>query len=346
MKQLQTKIILFFCLMQSFAAFAQLPDDVKVYKIWDNADHSAFTDLIRFNDSFYCSFREGSGHVPGDEDVDGTVRILKSPDGKNWESVALLEKEGIDLRDPKLSITPDGRLMVIIGGSIYDKSVLEGRVPHVSFSDALGTNFSDPEEVIVDRKIASWGDWIWRVTWHKGVGYGIDYQIGPKERRGPTAMYLVKTTDGINFKAVSKIELDGFPNEATIRFDQDDRMHVLIRRETEDQLGVFAQSKAPYKKWEFQKLDIRLGGPNFIFNEENRRILGTRLYEPDVYTAILNEVEPGKFKEVLHLPSAGDNSYPGMVLHNDELWVSYYSSHEGKSSIYISVIPMSTFEKL
>jgi hypothetical protein len=33
----------------------------------------------------------------------------------------------------------------------------------------------------------------------------------------------------------------------------------------------------------------------------------------------------------LVLPSGGsDTGYPGMVWHKDELWVSYYSSHEDK----------------
>ena len=34
-------------------------DAVPVKKIWDRAPHSAFTDLIRFKDRWFCSFREG-----------------------------------------------------------------------------------------------------------------------------------------------------------------------------------------------------------------------------------------------------------------------------------------------
>ncbi|HMT68306.1 MAG TPA: hypothetical protein PKE28_11980, partial [Bacteroidales bacterium] len=44
------------------------------------------------------------------------------------------------------------------------------------------------------------------------------------------------------------------------------------------------------------------------------------------------------FNPVLILPGGGDCSYPGMVWHEDMLVVSYYSSHEGKSSIYIARI--------
>src|SRR5690554_6264444 len=83
-------------------------EEDQVSKIWDKADHNAFTDLIRFNDAFYCTFREASGHVVNPGQENGSIRVIKSPDGKEWKSVALLKKEGLDLRDPKLSIRPDG----------------------------------------------------------------------------------------------------------------------------------------------------------------------------------------------------------------------------------------------
>ena len=41
---------------------------------------------------------------------------------------------------------------------------------------------------------------------------------------------------------------------------------------------------------------------------------------------------------ILELPSGGDCSYPGMVFHDGTLYVTYYSSHEGKASIYVSEV--------
>ncbi|MEZ5199639.1 MAG: hypothetical protein R2764_25640 [Bacteroidales bacterium] len=346
MKRWKTKM-LFFLFLHALAISSQaVPkgslNDIKVKKIWDTAAHNAFTDLIKFNGNYYCSFREGSGHVPG---TDGLVRILKSSDGENWNSVALLEKKGIDLRDPKLSVTPDGRIMVIIGGSVYKDGKILGREPQVSFSDKSGAQFSSPEKVTIDPEIASWGDWIWRVTWYKGTGYGIDYQIGPEERRGPTALYLVKTTDGKTFEKVSKLEVDGFPNESTIRFDKRGTMYVLIRRELEDKIGVWAKSDAPYTGWSFKKLDFRLGGPNFVFLKNEKVVVGTRRHGADVYTGLLIGDKNGDFEEIVHLPSGDDNSYPGIVVEKNRLLVSYYSSHEGKTAIYIADIPLKNIRK-
>lgn len=307
-------------------------DAIQVSKIWDTASHSAFTELIRFKGAFYCSFREGSGHMPG---TDGKARIIRSVDGEKWESVALLEMEGIDIRDPKISVTPDGRIMVMIGGSVYDQKVrskLLSMYPLVSFSDASGKNFSAPEKAVIDPEVLTGRNWIWRVTWHKGVGYGIDY--------GSRTPYLMKTSDGKYFEKVSKLDVDGYPNESAVRFDKNDRIHVLIRREEGDKMGVFAQSAPPYTHWSYNKIQMRLGGPNFIFYN-NHIIIGSRLYEPSgAETAIRIADLNGNFLKTIKLPSKGDTSYPGMVVHNGKLWFSYYSSHEGKTSIYLAKIPL------
>ncbi|PPK99489.1 hypothetical protein [Parapedobacter indicus] len=323
-------------------AQAQLPKGVTVTKIWDQAPHSAFTDLIWFDGAFYCSFREGEHHVFGE---DGTVRVLKSADGKSWKSVADLAVPGFDLRDPKLSITPDNRLMVIIGGSIYEGKTQKGRKPHVSFS-ADGENFSTPEQVTMDADLAYWGNWIWRVTWHEGVGYAVDYQIGPDERKGPTRIFVVKTTDGKHFSKVSALDVDGFPNESTVRFNSAGKMYVMVRRELDDQMGVMATSTAPFTDWTYEKMNYRLGGPNFIFGDKGVILATSRVHGAEVHTGLLaNKGSGATFHEILSLPSGGDNSYAGMVLKGKYLWLSYYSAHEGKSAIYLAKVPRKFIRK-
>jgi hypothetical protein len=60
-------------------------------------------------DRWYCTFREAEGHVGGDG-----KRVLESTDGKGVDRSRLSE-DGIDLRDPKMSVTPDDRLMIVAG---------------------------------------------------------------------------------------------------------------------------------------------------------------------------------------------------------------------------------------
>ena len=55
-------------LTTSMFSIAKANEDVQaklvgVKKIWDQAPHNAFTDLIRWNGKFYCAFREGLGHA-------------------------------------------------------------------------------------------------------------------------------------------------------------------------------------------------------------------------------------------------------------------------------------------
>ncbi|GAA4314156.1 hypothetical protein [Compostibacter hankyongensis] len=311
-------------------------------RIWDRAPHNAFTDLLRFRNAFYCVFREASAHVYG---TDGKIQVLRSADGKSWHSIAVLEKAGTDLRDPKISVTPQGKLMILMGGSVYRGKVLVDGQTHVSFSDETGSRFSAPRPVKLGPGLPPSGNWIWRVTWHKGTGYAIDYQAGTGDRKDRTACYLLRTTDGQTFERMSRLEVDGFPNESTIRFDQHDEMYVLIRRDLGDQKGVLARSRPPYRDWAYQKLDIRLGGPNFIFLGKDRICMASRLYASEggkdhFYTALFVTDTLGRVRKTVRLPSGGDNSYPGLVSYRGKLWVSYYSSHEKNTAIYLARVPL------
>ncbi|MEJ7780411.1 MAG: hypothetical protein WKF68_12565 [Daejeonella sp.] len=313
--------------------------EIEVTKIWDQAPHNAFTDLLRFKGSFYCTFREGPGHVSG---PNGSARILKSTDGKIWQSVASFKLAGMDVRDPKLSITPDNRIMVLIDVETYKDGKVDTRKPYVSFSDKNGENFSQPELSVVDPDIAAKSDWVWRVTWDKGVGYAIDYQQG--------TIYLLKTTDGKSFTNVSKIDVNGNPNESTIRFDKAGKMYVMIRREGDDKMGVLAKSDFPYTSWTFSKMNKRLGGPDFVFLNDTTLCIGSRLYEQQDkatkgYTAVFLSDLNGQIYKTIKLPSGGDTSYPGMLFYKKQLWFSYYSSHEGKTSIYLAKIPLAELKK-
>lgn len=310
---------------------------MKVSRIWDK-DYCAFPGITLFQGRYYVIFREGRGHVFDENGkAEGKIRILRSEDGSNWNSVALLGKEGFDLRDPKLSVTPDGCLMASIGGSFYRDKVLEKRIPHVSFS-ADGLNFSDPEPVSFDWDSGDEFEWLWRVTWHEGTGYTVTYG---------NHFALLKTTDGRHYEMVAELPADGQPNETTIRFTPDGRMAMMIRREKDDRRGWWGISAAPYTEWNFVPMDLQLGGPEFLIREDGSVIAGTRSYfigkKPK--TILLKGGLDGIFEEVCVLPSGGDTSYPGFITVGDELWVVYYSSHElGRAAIYLARIPLTMFD--
>lgn len=309
--------------------------------IWDK-DYSAFPSITRFDGAWYVSFREGASHVFDENGIAaGKTRILRSTDLKRWKSVALLSKEGYDLRDPKLSVTADGRLMVIQGGSVYvDKKLVKG-IPQVSFSTD-GRVFSDPEPV--EYPISDGFAWFWRLTWHEGTGYTVSYGTS-----GDNRLELLKTTDGLRYEKITDIQLDGFPNEATVRFLPDGKMAILVRREKEDRKAYIGVSEPPFTKWQFNPLRFSVGGPEMAVLPDGSLVIGGRasFEDGDNKTCLWQGNAEGDFELWKILPSGGDNSYPGFLVEDDKLVVVYYSSHEltfsdgrSRAGIYLSEVPL------
>lgn len=296
---------------------------VKAEKIWDHAEHSAFTDLIRWNDQWYCAFREADSHVG----TQGVLCVIRSVDGNEWTSAGVLSDTEYDLRDAKLSAMPDGRLMIVGGAQV----VRDGRRLTGTFTafSSDGSNWTNPQVVIEP------GRWLWDLTWHDGVAWGVSYAT--PDRPGVTS--LLTTTDGLEFKTFEKdfFTLTNYPNEARIRFADDGTALCLHRSDgregNEAYLGV---ATPPYRDWKWSNLGQYLGGPNLIQLPGGEWLAAGRVIEEGKPRTALLQLFPsiGSMSHLLTLPSGGDCSYPGLAWHDDRLCISYYSSHEGKTSIY------------
>lgn len=337
------RVLLIIALLAS-AALQSAGQDIccKVEKIWGDGQHCAFTSLIEYEGRIYCTFREGASHIfDKDGNAEGKIRILVSKNGRKWKSLALIGKEGYDLRDPKLSVTPDGRLMVSLGGSIYRNRKFVGGQSHVMFSED-GKTFTEPIPVVIDKEVDSKRDWIWRVTWHGDTGYGVNYDGGER-------ISLLSTKDGIHYNLVKQFDMEGFPNETTIRFLSDGTMTMMVRREKGDKKALWGTSKAPYTEWEWTPMPMFVGGPDHIILDDSKVVAGGRsLFIPKAPKTVLytGKIADGTFQETIVLPSGGDTSYPGFIIKGDELWVSYYSTHEtSNASIYLAKIPLKMFGK-
>jgi len=302
---------------------------VDVQRVWDQAPHNAFTGLIRFKDKWYLTFREAPYHgVPKVGQAPGKARVLRSDDRHKWESVALLDY-GLDqdVRDPKLSVTPDGRLMLNAAAAPHAQ---KNTRQSLAWFSADGEHWGGPHEI----GEPDW--WLWRVTWGPdGKAYGVGY--GPISGR-PRTTRLYSSSDGIHFNTIVK-QLTPEPEtgETTVRFLRDGTALALVRREGRSPHARAGTASGDYTKWEFRDLGVHLGGPDFIELPDGRIVAGGRLYDGKVRTGLCwLDPEAGTLTEALTLPSGGDTSYPGFVWHDGLLWVSYYSSHEGKTSIYLA----------
>jgi len=307
---------------------------VEVRKIWDAAPHNAFTDLARHRERWWCVFREADAHMPHSN---GVIRILTSGDGRMWQSAAVVAQAGVDLRDPKVSVLPDGRLMLLMGGSVYDgperpqaRRLITART-RVAFSED-GAHWTVPQPVSVPE-----GDWLWRVTWHKGVGYGFSYR-----HDGPANAYaltLWRTTNGVDYqKVATPVPSPGcWPDEVTVRFLSDDSMVALVRNERDRGPAFVGRSQPPYTNWVFVNAGHPVQGPNFVVLGEGRMVYAGRDFPAGPKT-VVGFLTLAGCQPLLTLPSGGDTSYPGLVWHEGLLWISYYASHEGKAAIYLAQV--------
>lgn len=301
-------------------------------RIWDFALHNAFTALLRHRDRWLCAFREGQGHAGSL----GKIRVIASEDGEGWESAALLEDEIFDLRDAKLSVMPDGRLLMVLGATDLRPNPGRGRALRtmVAFSED-GAAWTAPRIVL-----GEW-EWLWRVTWHDGAAYGVAYHVGeylitPRETRHGT---LYRTIDGLHYEALHRFDTPDGAGETTLRFEDDGTMRMVMRRDGNRKRTLLGTAKPPYTDWELRDVAYYLGGPDLIRLADGWW-LGTR--GNGFGRTVLAKVDfaEGAITEAIELESGGDCSYPGLAWDGERLQMSYYSSHEGKAAIYLARFSM------
>jgi len=296
------------------------PKLAEVQRIWGLAPHNASTDLIRFKGRWYCAFREGQAR----DSSDGALRILTSADGERWVSAALISSPRGDLREPKLSLSPDGRLMLSAGAAFPQTQTLawfslEGRIW--------------PEAIEIGERNV----WLWRLTWHRGRAYGIGYSATGKQF---SRLYISR--DGLKYDTlVDDLFGQGLSSQGSLLFLEDDTALCLLRRDEKGANTVLGRSRPPYRAWKWKDLGLRLGGASLLRLDDGRIVAAGSLDNSSGRTALCwLDPEAGTLKEFLALPSGGDTGGPGLALADGFLWVSYHSSHEGKTGIYLAKVKL------
>jgi len=307
-----------------------------------------FPNLIRFKGAWYCSFREGEIHG---NHPSGRGRVIRSVDGEAWESVALMEWDCGDVRDPRLSITAEGMLM--LHTSVYFVS----RQPRPNGGyyqlKSAGTA-SDDLEMNVNRQSVTWlspdglrwgtanacptgvNTWRWDVAWHNGMGYGVGY--AGKDGKGT----LYRTRDGRSWRVLKEEFFpDGKGNEASLAFGPDDTAYCLLRGgRSPAMIGI---GKPPYyQEWEWKDPSVaaqagaaprpvgevfgsQLGGPKLLCLSDGR-LLGAGRVSGRV---TLFWVDPQKDLLTKFVDIDG-TSYPGLGEHEGMIWVTYINTNWSK----------------
>lgn len=296
--------------------------------IWNNKNYSAFTSLIILNGQIYCAFREATSHrATADPLTWGSIRIIKSTDFKRWELVTCIKEENADLRDPKLSMSPDKKMLILV----YCKREFNDKTqgpPTTRIAIFRGGDFQNRilKKAII-KKYRKSKQWLWGITWHKNIAYGFVY--------GNDFM-LVKTKNGIKYSVVAKMKPGGdTATEACIAFRNDTAFAVARGKQN---IGYYGISIDPYKKWEWKKMNMKIAGPALINLSDNSLLLGTRNYSDAKGKTSLYKLSNNSIIKIMTLPSDIDSSYPSFAMIGDKLYVSYYSGKNGYADIYLSKI--------
>lgn len=307
-------------------------------KLWDGAAHNAFTDLTRHQGRWFCCFREGTTHIT----FDGKLRILTSVDGETWSSAALLTgSEGEDLRDPHFTTRPDGKLLLLGGVRTIDGETTNFHSRVWTSPDGLSW---DAGTDVDDQQV-----WLWRTTWRGDTAYSLAYSTEIND----LFVRLYTSRNGTTWSAKDTIHSGapigpyGYPNESDLLFLADGTAVALTRRDSGGQgfpaTALLSTAPPPYENWTVRDLGVRLGSPRLLALPDGRLLVGARFYTPSRMSLAWLDIASGSVTEAVVLASDTDSAYPGLVVdpgHNRVIWVSYYSGHEAKTSVYLAQVKL------
>lgn len=314
-------------------------DSIIVEHIYGNGNtYCAFTSLIRWEDSYYLAFREGGTHVsPNDY---GIITILKSIDGKNWTISQKISIDKVDLRDPHLSIMPEGSLYLLCGAR--KKTARNAYITTTLCSIGENGIFESLTDIKTSFDINECTSfWIWRIEWFGNSGYGTAYAKG---KDGINHALLVSTHNGIVFDFVSMMDIGSSPSECRARILKDGTLVAIMRNDyTKSRGGFIGKSQPPYTYWEWKETNIPFAGQDFvILNDKLFVVTRTKTVGAEKTGLLLVDLN-GYIYWQYFLPSygsKGDTAYGSICINDEDYWVSYYSMHEtSKPGIYLAKIP-------
>jgi hypothetical protein len=329
-------LLLIFSWLSSNESFGDDVPSVEVQnvrRVFHNGEHNAFTDLVRFRDRYYLTFRScPDGHMVHPT---ASIIILVSDDLNSWQPVHRFRVEKRDTRDPHFLVFKD-RLFVYTGTwysgettiprSDYD---LNKHLGYAAWSDD-GAKWHSP--IMLE---GTFGHYIWRATTYGGKAYLCgrrkhQFDVRPRGEGPEVESAMLESEDGLVWKTRTLFqEVRG--DETAFRFDATGDILAIGRRGSDN--AQILRSQPPYTQWDRRDLDRYLGGP-LLTRWGNRLVVGGRNNTdgrgPKTAMCWLVGDDLHQFAE---LPSGGDNSYPGFLeLSPTRAVMSWYSSHEKDAS--------------
>ena len=313
-----------------------------VRRAFHNGEHNAFTDLCWFRGKIYLTFRScPDGHMVFPS---STIRVLVSEDlGKQWREVHRFSVAKRDVRDPHLLVF-QGKLFVYSGtwycGDGPPKQREANQMLGYGAVSSDGESWEGP-----DILEGTYGHYVWRAAEHGGKAYlcgrrkkdFAELAVTSEQGRRITESAMLESADGIAWRTRSLFQRE-WGNETAFQFASDGSVIAVARTVGNAQL---CKSEPPYEQWTRTDLGRYVGGP-LLARWQGRYVVGGRhMTDDQPAVTALYWLDAGRLEEFARLPSGGDNSYPGLVeLPSGEALVSWYSSHEEGTAIYLAELAM------
>jgi len=308
------------------------PPEVQVSnirRVFHNGEHNAFTDLVRFRDAFYLTFRScPDGHMVHPT---ASIIVLRSDDARSWKPAHQFSVARRDTRDPHFLVFRDK--LFIITGTWYCGDASPSRESydlnkHLGFAawTVDGTQWHGP--VMLE---GTFGHYVWRAEMFGDKAYlcgrrKIGFEMAARGEGRKVESLMLESDDGLIWRRRAVFqEIAG--DETAFRFTDDGSIVAIGRRGGDT--AQLLRSAPPYVEWERNDLDRYVGGP-LLVRWGDHWVVGGRKTTPNkgMKTSMCWLIDD-RLHEFAELPSGGDNSYPGFVeLSPTRAVMSWYSSHE------------------
>lgn len=300
----------------------KLVEPLEVRKVVADGKHNAFTALVRWQDAYWLAFRKADSH----NSSDGDLIVLRSTDARQWTEALRLDVLPDD-RDPQFLAT-EARLF------LYDPALKGDQLTSfVTYTDD-GKTWSEPQPVYKPTYI------FWKPVARGGKFYATAHV---KSRDGKTRdVHLITSTDGIDWQQVSKIRGGNWESETTIHFVADDKIVAFLRQKYGSPQSSILESSAPFTEWtERATPSLHFSGHD-AYSFDGTHYFLSRTFDsgrknPGV---LIYTFADGQLTPYCRLPAGGDCAYACAVQDGDEMLVSYYSTHEGSTNIYLARVPL------
>ena len=328
--------VMIFLLSQMFCFPVQANDSdlpkVKVTyirRVFHNGEHNAFTDLVRFKDKFYLTFRScPDGHMVHPT---SSIIILSSTDTKQWKQVHSFHVEKRDTRDPHFLVFK-GKLFVYTGTWYSGDTTLNAEDydlnKHLGYAAWSEDGLKWHSPIMLE---GTFGHYIWRANTFDGKAYLCgrrkkNFAVGPRGETSIVESAMLESDDGLIWRTRALFqEVNG--DETAFQFEADGSVIGIGRRGRNN--AQLMRSKPPYTQWRRKELDRYIGGP-LLVRWGGRYVVGGRknIGDEGPKTSMC-WLAGDQLHEFAELPSGGDNSYPSFVeINPNRAVMSWYSSHQ------------------